>query len=215
MSNPPLLVIILNVFVGFVQQHSAEKTMASLRSLASPTARVVRDSEAKIIPSVQLVPGDIVILQTGDIVPADLRLIEAMNCEADEAMLTGEAMPVLKNAEAVFSPDSEKGEIGVGDRINLAYASSCITRGRAKGVVIATGMFTEIGAIAQSLADGNSRIRQPKMNKHGKVTARAKARAGALTFTDFIGNFLGVNKGSPLQRKLSQLAVSSSWPQCS
>lgn len=203
------VVIFLNVFVGFIQQHSAEKTMASLRSLASPTARVIRDSEAKIIPSVQLVPGDIVLLQTGDVVPADLRIFEAMNCEADEAMLTGEAMPVLKSAAAIFSTDTEKGEVGVGDRINLAYASSCITRGRAKGVVIATAMFTEIGIIAQSLADGNSRIRQPKVNKHGKVTNRARAQAGALTFTDLIGNFLGVNKGSPLQRKLSQLAVRS------
>ena len=165
--------------------------MASLRSLPSPTARVVRDSEAKIVPALQLVPGDIVILQTGDIVPDDLRLTEAMDCEADEAMLTGEAMPVLKNAEAVFSPDSEKGEIGVGDHISLAYALSCITRGRTRGVVIATGMFTEIGAIAQSLTDGDSRIRQPKMNKYGKVATRAKARAGTLTFMDFHRKLLG------------------------
>jgi len=204
-------VILTNIVVGFMQQYSAEKTMSSLRSLASPTARVIRDSSEVIIPSIQLVPGDIVILKTGDIVPADLRLIEAMNCEADEAMLTGEAVPVPKNASIIFPADDEKtSEVGVGDRINLAYASSCITRGRATGVVVGTGMFTEIGAIAESLAD-SSKVRQPKVNKKGKVTTRARARAGALTVTDGVGNLLGVNKGSPLQRKLSQLAVSNGF----
>ena len=179
--------------------------MASLRSLASPTARVVRGSSTKVIPSVQLVPGDIVLLVTGDIVPADLRLVEAMNCEADESMLTGEAVPVAKSADACFSAD--KGDVGVGDRVNMAYSSSCITRGRARGIVVATGMHTEIGAIAESLMNSKSRVRKPKVNKHGKITPRAKARAGALTITDNIGYFLGVNKGSPLQRKLSRMAV--------
>ncbi|CAL1712012.1 unnamed protein product [Somion occarium] len=200
-------VVIINIGVGFIQEYSAEKTMASLRSLASPTARVIRGSSTKVIPSVQIVPGDIVLLVTGDIIPADLRLIEAMNCEADESMLTGEAVPVAKNAEVCFSSDKEKDEVGVGDRINMAYSSSCVTRGRSKGIVVAAGMDTEIGKIAQSLMASSSRVRQPKVNKHGKVTHRAKARAGALTITDNIGYFLGVNKGSPLQRKLSQMAV--------
>lgn len=205
-------VIAINIVVGFFQQYSAEKTMASLRSLASPTARVIRDSKEKTVPSDQLVPGDIVILRTGDIIPADLRLIEAMNCEADEAMLTGESVPVPKNADVIFPNGAEKTmEVGVGDRINLAYSSSCITRGRATGVVVATGMLTEIGAIAQSLANASSKTREPKAGEDGRVTRRARARAHALTFTDGIGSFLGVNKGSPLQRKLSQLAVGKNY----
>ncbi|KAH8078053.1 sodium transport atpase [Cristinia sonorae] len=200
-------VVIINIVVGFIQEYSAEKTMASLRNLASPSARVVRHSQSRVISSSELVPGDIVLLVTGDIVPADLRLIETMNFEADESMLTGESLPVLKDADACFSSDKEKGEVGVGDRINMAYSSSIITRGRAKGVVVSTGMETEIGAIAASLMAANSKVRKPKPNKKGKVTNRARARAGALTVTDSIGRFLGVNKGSPLQRKLSKMAI--------
>jgi P-type Na+/K+ transporter len=87
-----------------------------------------------------------------------------MNCEADEAMLTGESVPVSKNAEMIFSAEKAKqGEIGVGDRSNMAYSTSCITRGRATGIVIGTGLHTEIGAIAQSLAQSESRIRKPKL----------------------------------------------------
>ena len=150
--------------------------MASLRNLASPSARVIRHSQTKVIPSGELVPGDIVVLVTGDIVPADLRLIETMNFEADESMLTGESLPVLKDAEACFSNESEKADVGVGDRINMAYSSSIITRGRAKGIVVGTGMQTEIGAIAASLMAANSRVRKPKPNKKGKVTNRARAQ---------------------------------------
>ncbi|TCD71656.1 Na+ ATPase [Steccherinum ochraceum] len=200
-------VVGINIVVGFIQEYSAEKTMASLRSLASPSARVIRHSQTRVVPSSELVPGDIVLLVTGDIVPADLRLVEAMNFEADESMLTGESLPVLKDPEASFSSDKEMVEVGVGDRINMAYSSSIITRGRAKGVVVATGMQTEIGAIAASLMASRSKVRKPTPNKKGRVTSRARAKAGALTATDSVGRFLGVNKGSPLQRKLSRLAI--------
>lgn len=150
--------------------------MSSLRNLASPSARAIRQSHTVVIPSGDLVPGDIVLLVTGDIVPADMRLIETMNFEADESMLTGESVPVLKDAEACFYQDKEVVEVGVGDRINMAYSSSVVTRGRAKGIVVATGMQTEIGAIAASLMAASSKVRKPKPNKKGKVTNRARAR---------------------------------------
>ena len=165
--------------VGFIQEYSAEKTMASLRSLASPSARAIRHSQTTVVPSGDLVPGDVVLLVTGDIVPADMRLVESMNFEADESMLTGESLPVLKDPDVCFSGrNGEKGvtEVGVGDRINMAYSSSIITRGRAKGIVVATGMQTEIGAIAASLMSSQSRIRKPRPNRRGKVTHRARAK---------------------------------------
>ena len=104
--------------------------MNSLRSLSSPTATVVRDGKTETIPTGELVPGDKVDLKTGDTVPADVRLIDAMNFETDEALLTGESLPVSKDAKATFPEDT-----GPGDRLNVAYSSSTVTKGRASGIV--------------------------------------------------------------------------------
>ena len=156
-----------------------------------------------IIPSVQLVPGDIVVLKTGDVVPADLRLFDTMNFEVDESLLTGESIPVAKQAGASYD-----GDVSVGDRLNMAYSSSTVTKGRAQGIVTATGMKTEIGAIAASLqGKGGSRVRKVRRNEEGKKLFHYYVSAYALTVTDTIGRFLGVNVGTPLQRRLSQLAV--------
>lgn len=175
----------------------------SLRSLASPSAAVVRDAHQSVIPSVQLVPGDIVVLKTGDVVPADVRLFDAMNFEVDESLLTGESLPVAKNASEKYDQD-----VTVGDRLNMAYSSSTVTKGRAQGIVTATGMNTEIGAIAASLQGrGNTKIRKVRRNEEGKKLFHYYVYAYALTVTDTIGRFLGVNVGTPLQRRLSQLAV--------
>lgn len=212
-------VLILNVVVGFVQQYSAEKNMDSLRSLASPSAAVVRDSHDVIIAAIDLVPGDIVNLKTGDVVAADIRLIDAMNFETskelhfinsiclimylDEALLTGESLAVAK--DPAFSPDAE---VGVGDRLNMAFASSIVTKGRARGIVTFTGMCTEIGAIAVSLQSGTgSKIRKVRRDQEGKKLIQYYPEAYALTMTDAIGRFLGVNVGTLLQRRLSQMAV--------
>lgn len=177
----------------------------SLRSLASPSAAVIRDSHNQTIAAGDLVPGDIVELKTGDVIPADLRLIEAMNFEADEALLTGESLPVLKDPQATFSASEP---IGVGDQTTMAFASSTVTKGRAKGIVTGTGMKTEIGSIAASLqGKGNSRIRKVRRSEQGKKLFHYYIEAAALTTTDAIGRFLGVNVGTPLQRRLSQLAV--------
>ncbi|KAL7960165.1 cation transporting ATPase [Trichoderma compactum] len=195
-------VILVNVVVGFFQEWSAEKTMDSLRALSSPTATVVRDGDSKAIPSDQIVPGDLVEIMTGDTIPADLRLIEAVNFETDEALLTGESLPVRKNEDAVFDDAT-----GPGDRLNVAYSSSTVTKGCAKGVVFATGSFTEIGAIASTLQKKDSRVRPVKRKPNGSARPHRYLEAFTLTLTDAIGRFLGVNVGTPLQKKLSKLAI--------
>ncbi|KAF2430439.1 sodium P-type ATPase-like protein [Tothia fuscella] len=195
-------VIILNVAVGFSQDYSAEKTMDSLRSLASPTANVVRDGAVIVIPNREVIPGDAVELKTGDTIPADLRLIEAVNFETDEALLTGESLPVRKEADPTFPEDT-----GPGDRLNVAYASSTVTKGRARGIVFATGMFTEIGTIATALRADGSKTREVKRKPDGTAKPHRYLEAWALTLSDAVGRFLGVNVGTPLQKKLSRLAL--------
>ncbi|KAK9650616.1 P-type ATPase [Aspergillus fumigatus] len=195
-------VIVLNIVVGFFQEYAAEKTMESLHSLSSPTGTVSRGGQTFSVPSAEIVPGDMVELRTGDTVPADIRLVEAVNFETDEALLTGESLPVQKDCDAVFKEDT-----GPGDRLNLAYSSSTVTRGRARGVVIATGMATEIGSIAAALRAGDRRRRPVKRGPNGETKKRWYLQAWTLTGTDAVGRFLGVNVGTPLQRKLSKLAI--------
>ncbi|KAL6232057.1 hypothetical protein BDW75DRAFT_218556 [Aspergillus navahoensis] len=195
-------VIILNIVVGFFQEYAAEKTMESLHSLSSPTGTVSRDGETFSVPSAEIVPGDMVELRTGDTVPADIRLVEAVNFETDEALLTGESLPVQKECDSTF-----KEETGPGDRLNLAYSSSTVTRGRARGVVVNTGMATEIGSIAAALRASDSKRRPVKRGPDGETKKRWYLQAWTLTGTDAVGRFLGVNVGTPLQRKLSKLAI--------
>ncbi|KAI1059348.1 hypothetical protein LB507_003973 [Fusarium sp. FIESC RH6] len=195
-------VILLNIVVGFLQEFQAAKTMDSLRSLSSPTAQAVRNGNNQTIPTVEIVPGDMVELKTGDTIPADLRLVEAVNFETNEALLTGESLPVRKEINRVFD-----NETGPGDRLNVAYSSSTVTKGRARGIVFATGTYTEIGQIAVALRGKSSKRRQPKRNAEGKASAARHAQAWTLTGSDAVGRFLGVNVGTPLQRKLSKLAL--------
>ena len=125
-----------------------------------------------------------------------------MNFETDEALLTGESLPVQKDAEAKFDA-----ETGPGDRLNVAFSSSTITKGRARGIVFATGMKTEIGSIAVALRAPGKNTRPVKRKPDGSAKPHRYAEAWGLTAGGFIGRFLGVNTGTPLQRKLSKLAV--------
>ncbi|KKY26975.1 putative sodium transport atpase 5 [Diplodia seriata] len=195
-------IIILNIVVGFSQEFQAEKTMDSLRSLSSPTANTVRDGKNLTVPTAEIVPGDMVEMKTGDTVPADVRLVEAVNFETDEALLTGESLPVRKDADATFGDDT-----GPGDRLNVAFGSSTVTKGRARGIVFATGMYTEIGSIAAALRAKGSKRRPVKRNSKGKAGPHRYAQAYAMSGFDALGRFLGVNVGTPLQKKLSWLAV--------
>ncbi|KAK8036541.1 potassium/sodium efflux P-type ATPase [Apiospora marii] len=196
-------VILLNVVVGFFQEYSAEKTMDSLRSLSSPTATVVRAGKSQVVPSSQIVPGDVVEVKMGDTLPADIRLVEAKNFETDEALLTGESLPVRKSQNQVFDDKT-----GPGDRLNVAYSSSAVTKGRARGIVFATGACTEVGAIAAALGQKESKVRAVKRRPDGRRANPARyLEAYTLTLGDALGRFLGVNVGTPLQRKLSKLAM--------
>jgi Ca2+-transporting ATPase len=141
-----LVIVLLNAVVGFVQEYRAEKAMDALKKMASLNAVVLRDGNPCKISSSLLVPGDVVLLEAGNAVPADLRLIEVHGIRIDESALTGESVPVDKTIEAL-----NKEKIPLGDRINLGYKGTMITVGRGKGLVVSTGMQTEIGKIASLL----------------------------------------------------------------
>lgn len=142
-------VVILNSTIGTIQECKAEKALEALKKLSSPTATVRREGTIVEIKADELVPGDIVILEEGRSVPADLRLLKSFSIKADESSLTGESLPVEKDPNLVLSE-----EVGVGDRVNEVYMSTPIVYGRGEGIVIATGMNTEIGKIATLLSEG-------------------------------------------------------------
>jgi len=141
-------ILILNAFVGAYQERKAETSLEALKSLAAPLTQVLRDGVIKEVLTQNLVPGDIVILETGAIIPADLRLTEAINLKIQESALTGESVPVEKKADTL-----QGDEISLGDRVNMAFSSGMVTYGRGRGIVIATGMKTEVGKIANLLQE--------------------------------------------------------------
>ncbi|KAH7002205.1 hypothetical protein EDB80DRAFT_578769 [Ilyonectria destructans] len=184
-------VIVLNIVVGLIQDYRAEQTIQSLYALSTPKCKVIRDGHSETIKAETLVKGDIVSLATGDVVPADLRLVQGINVSTDEALLTGESVAISKKPEAVFTdPD-----MPIGDRTNLVYSGSSVTRGRATGIVISTGMETEVGQIAELL-------RKTKNDTTGK------GPVGTFVFKAYhsIRNILGL-EGTPLQVTLSKFAL--------
>lgn len=193
-------IIILNIFIGFFQSLQAEKTIDSLRTLGTPNCSVFRGGKTVTVQTCDVVPGDIVDLATGDSVPADIRLIEAVNLEADEALLTGESVPILKIPKLTFDADT-----GPGDRLNVVYSSSTITKGRGRGVVFATGMFTEIGLIAGALSTTTAGA---DLKGYRDDAERPAALRVWDAVRDWMGEFLGLTVGTPLQKKLSQLFLS-------
>jgi magnesium-transporting ATPase (P-type) len=141
-----LAVVLGNAVIGFVQEGKAEKAMAAIRRMLAPRASVLRDGDRHTVDGEALVPGDVVLLEAGDKVPADLRLLQALNLQIQEALLTGESMPVEKNTRPVT------GEAAIGDRVCMAYSGTLITSGAGRGVVVATGGETEIGRISGLLS---------------------------------------------------------------
>ncbi|ORY58422.1 potassium/sodium efflux P-type ATPase [Pseudomassariella vexata] len=184
-------VILLNIVVGLVQDYRAEATIQSLYALSAPTCKVTRHKKIETIKAEALVKGDIVSLNVGDIVPADLRLIDGLNLSSDEALLTGESLPTSKHPEATLGePD-----VPLGDRVNMLYSASTITRGRGTGVVVATGMRTEVGKIADMLRAN------PIAGEN--VTRMTLYWIG---FKRSVRSILGLD-GTPLQVKLSKFAL--------
>jgi Ca2+-transporting ATPase len=143
-----LVIVIINAILGFVQEYRAEKSLEKIKKLTAQETTVKREGMPKTISAVQLVPGDIVLLKTGDIIPADLRIISGQQLEINEAVLTGESLPVKKRAEEVCPKKT-----ALGDRKNMAYMGTVITRGKGLGVVVGTGMVTEMGQIAGSIQE--------------------------------------------------------------
>lgn len=144
-----VIVLLLNAVIGTIQEEGAEKSALALSKLTASLCFVERDGETFEIPSEELVPGDVVLLESGNKIPADLRLFRSHSVEIDESLLTGESVPVAKDHDTTFSE-----ETGLADRTNMAFAGSLMTKGRASGLVTATGLHTELGKIAESLAIG-------------------------------------------------------------
>ena len=160
------MIVVINTIIGIVQEKKAQSSLAALRDMSAPMAHVIRAGKEQLIPAKELVVGDIVNLHDGDMVPADMRLLESANLKIQEASLTGESVPVEKDADTVLAKDCS-----LGDRINMAFSSSIVTYGRGLGVVTTTGMNTEMGAIAGMLED-QTEIETPlkrKLTSVGKI----------------------------------------------
>ncbi len=184
-----LIIVVLNAIVGVVQEYRAERAIAVLKKMASPLANVIRDSISKEIPTSELVSGDIVIIEAGKIVPADLRLIEVAGLEIDEAALTGESLAIAKQTDQL-----EKTELVIGDQSNMAWKGTLVNKGRAQGVVVATGMQTEIGRIASLLQDetlGKTPLQQ-RLTRFGRYLALVVLIICAIIF------FAGILQGQPM-----------------
>ncbi|KKA30871.1 hypothetical protein TD95_000720 [Thielaviopsis punctulata] len=184
-------VILFNIIIGYWQDSRAESQMLALQNLASPTCAVIRGGQHLEIKAETLVVGDIVRINVGDKVPADIRLINGINLSADEAILTGESVPISKHADRILP----QGDIPLGDRINLVYSGTAITRGRATGVVVGTGMSTEVGKIAAMMRSRKAVDKNAPFAERFKRDAKNKARS-----------ILGLD-GTPLQNKLSKFAL--------
>lgn len=174
-----LAIVILNAGLGIFQERRAEQALAALRKLAAPEAHVIRNGSRQVIPSRELVPGDLVLLETGNYVPADLRLLEAINLRIEEAALTGESVPVQKDAAARLESD-----IPIGDRKNTAFMGTVVNYGRGKGAVVATGMNTQIGMIAEMIqsVEQEPTPLQRRLDQLGRTLGWAALAVCALVF---------------------------------
>lgn len=185
-----MIIVIVNAVLGFVQEFRAEKSMDALKQLAAPEAKVIRNGVETRLPAEMLVPGDVVLLESGDKVPADLRLLEVFNLQIEESALTGESAPVKKQTAKM----SERRRISLGDTCNMAYMGTVVVRGRAKGVVVATGMATEMGHIAgmmQEVAEEQTPL-QRRLDQLGRVLVAFCLLICALVV------FLGIYRGEPV-----------------
>src|SRR3989344_6672560 len=160
-----IFILISNAILGFMQEYKAEKSIQALKKLSSLKAEVLRDGKKQIIDVIELVPGDIIFIETGDKIPADARLIESYNLEVQESSLTGESMPVVKHSSVIDH------KVQLADQKNMVFSSTIVTRGRGKAVVVETGMSTQIGKIAEAIEEIGEEPTplQKKLHSFGKV----------------------------------------------
>ena len=183
-----LAIVIANAIIGFVQEYRAERAMAALKQMAAPVATVIRQGEVAKVAASLLVPGDVVLLDAGTIVPADMRLIEAVQLKIEEAALTGESVPVDKTAAVLAQPD-----LSLADRTNMVFKGTIVSYGRGTGVVVATGMETELGRIA-SMLQGEEEVKTP-LQKRLAAFGRRLAVAVLLICAIVFG--MGLLRGEP------------------
>ena len=186
-----LAIVILNAVIGFLQEYRAERAMAMLRKLAAHQARVLRNGEILTVLALELVPGDVVLLEAGNLVPADLRVGEAAQLRINESALTGESQAVEKHTGHL-----EEARLALGDRKNMAYKGTVVTFGRGRGIVAATGMQTELGQIAK-LLDQRVVVKTPlqrRLTQFGKYLALAAVAICAVVF------LAGLQRGEPMVR---------------
>ncbi|MGD8405007.1 MAG: cation-translocating P-type ATPase [Anaerolineales bacterium] len=188
-----LAIVLLFAILGFIQEYRAEQAIAALKKMAVPMVKALRDGGLTELSARELVPGDIVQLETGNLVPADLRLLETVNLQIQEAALTGESEPVNKHTEAI-----DKDELPLGDRRNMAYLGTVITGGRGQGLVVATGMETELGRIAELIqqVDSEGTPLQRRLDQLGKMLAVVGVGIAALIFV------IGVLRGDDIRHML-------------
>jgi Ca2+-transporting ATPase len=184
-----IVIVILNAAVGFVQEYRAERAMAALKRMSEASARVMRDGQVETVNASELVPGDVVLLEAGNVVPADFRLIEAAQLRIDESALTGESVAVEKQIYALSEVDAP-----LGDKTCLAYKGTIVTYGRGRGLVIATGMQSELGKIASLLSGGDDSKTplQKRLTEFGKWISLAALAICILVFV------IGITRGEPL-----------------
>jgi Ca2+-transporting ATPase len=182
------IIVVLNGIIGFVQEFRADRAMQALKQLATPTTRVRRDQQIMPLSTLDLVPGDIVLLEAGDLIPADLRLIEAVQLKVDESTLTGESLTVEKQTDPLADP-----KLSLGDRRNMAYKGTLMTYGRGTGVVIGTGLQTELGQIA-ALLHKDEEIKTPLQQRLAVFGRRLALAVLAICLVLFA---VGVLRGEP------------------
>lgn len=184
-----MVIVLLNAMIGVVQEYRAERAISVLRQMATPSASVIRDGFAHMVPTSELVRGDLVMIEAGNVLPADLRLLEAVDLAIDESALTGESVVVEKQVEAL---DSEN--LVLGDQSNMGWKGTLVAHGRGKGIVVATAMQTQIGQIA-SLLHGEAATRTPlqeRLSRFGRYLAMVVLAICAIVF------FAGILQGQPL-----------------
>jgi P-type Ca2+ transporter type 2C len=185
-----MAIVVLNAVLGIVQERRAEEALAALKKLAAPDAQVIRDGSRQSIPAYELVPGDLVFLEAGNYVPADLRLLEAVNLRVEEASLTGESLPVQKNAARVLEKN-----VPLGDRKNTAFMGTLVSYGRGRGVVTSTGMHTQLGLIATMLQSVEEEVTplQRRLDQLGKSLSVAALFLVAIVFIVALINYTDIN----------------------
>ncbi len=186
-----MAIVVLNAMLGIVQEQRAEEALAALKRLAAPDAQVLRDGRRQTIPARDLVPGDIVFLEAGNYVPADVRLLEAVNLRIEEASLTGESLPVQKSAVTVIDKD-----VPIGDRKNTAFMGTLVSYGRGRGVVVSTGMRTQLGLIATMLqtVETEETPLQRRLDQLGKTLSIASLILVAIVFIVALINYTEIGQ---------------------